>query len=90
MSRTARMIVPVAFVLALSAPGFCQGLDTSRARPLQVAMGDLEREQSGVAAPENGQRARTTPRSVRARARVPTPPSSDTLQVSTSSATRSA
>ncbi|MFP8876726.1 MAG: DUF928 domain-containing protein [Myxococcota bacterium] len=57
MSRTARVAIPIAFILALSASGFCQGLDPSGVRPLQVAMGDLEREEPGLAAPESGRRA---------------------------------
>ena len=60
MSRTARVAVPIAFILALSVPGFCEGLDASRARPLRVAMGDLDREEPGIANPENSQRAANT------------------------------
>ncbi|NRA07765.1 MAG: DUF928 domain-containing protein [Myxococcales bacterium] len=57
MIRIARLAAPVVFVLALSAPGFCQGLDPSPMRPLRVAMGDMEREDAHASDQENSQRA---------------------------------
>jgi len=55
VKRTARLATLVAFALAQSSPGFCEGMEASRARPLQVAMGDLEREEPRVSAREPGE-----------------------------------